>query len=154
MCSWIGGFWAGWSTSLKSHLAARILHGLGSATVEGLLPLIMQDIVFIHQRNRAIAAILACQGPLLTVFGHRRTVYRHQLLVAVDLLDHLGSWRARLVLYHRLCARDAQDAVQAGAEYVVPPPPPPPSPPLPPRPFSVHIYYTCAADYSLISPGP
>lgn len=69
MCSWIGGFWAGYSTSLQTHLMARVLHGIGSATVEGLLPLIMQDMVFIHQRNRAIAAILACQGPLMTIFG-------------------------------------------------------------------------------------
>jgi MFS family permease len=69
MCSWIGGFWAGYSTSIQSHLAARIIHGLGSATVEGLLPLIMQDMVFIHQRNRSIAAIMACQGPVMTIFG-------------------------------------------------------------------------------------
>ena len=69
MCSWIGGFWAGYSNSLQSHLAARIIHGLGSATVEGLLPLIMQDMVFIHQRNRSIAAIMACQGPIMTIFG-------------------------------------------------------------------------------------
>src|SRR5262249_8649671 len=69
MCSWIGGIWAGYSTSLSTHLAARVVHGLGSATVEGLLPLIMQDMVFIHQRNRSIAAILACQGPVMTIFG-------------------------------------------------------------------------------------
>ena len=69
MFSWIGGFWAGFSTSLPTHIAARLVHGLGSATVEALLPLIMQDMVFIHQRNRAIAAILVCQGPMMTVFG-------------------------------------------------------------------------------------
>ncbi|OAA65699.1 major facilitator superfamily transporter [Niveomyces insectorum RCEF 264] len=69
MLSWIGGFWAGFSTSLHEHLCARVVHGLGSATVEALLPLVMQDIVFIHQRNRAIAAILACQGPMMAVFG-------------------------------------------------------------------------------------
>ncbi|CAK7212195.1 hypothetical protein SCUCBS95973_001361 [Sporothrix curviconia] len=69
MFSFIGGFLAAYSRSLKEHLAARVIHGLGSATVEALLPLIMQDMVFIHQRNRAIAAIMACQGPMLTIFG-------------------------------------------------------------------------------------
>ncbi|CAK7206138.1 hypothetical protein SEUCBS139899_008922 [Sporothrix eucalyptigena] len=69
MFSWIGGFLAAYSTSLKEHLAARVIHGLGSATVEALLPLVMQDMVFIHQRNRAIAAIMACQGPMMTIFG-------------------------------------------------------------------------------------
>ncbi|CAK7218216.1 hypothetical protein SBRCBS47491_003434 [Sporothrix bragantina] len=69
MFSWIGGFLAAYSRSLKEHLAARVIHGLGSATVEALLPLVMQDMVFIHQRNRAIAAIMACQGPMMTIFG-------------------------------------------------------------------------------------
>ncbi|ERT00551.1 hypothetical protein HMPREF1624_03925 [Sporothrix schenckii ATCC 58251] len=69
MFSWIGGFLAAYSQSLKEHLAARVIHGLGSATVEALLPLVMQDMVFIHQRNRAIAAIMACQGPMMTIFG-------------------------------------------------------------------------------------
>ncbi|KAH8885590.1 major facilitator superfamily transporter [Thozetella sp. PMI_491] len=68
-CSWAGGFWAGASQSLYSHIAARVLHGLGSGAVEALLPLIVQDMVFIHQRNRAIAAIIASQGPVLVLFG-------------------------------------------------------------------------------------
>lgn len=60
-CSWIGGFWAGSSTSLEQHMAARILHGLGSGAVEALLPLIVQDMVFLHQRNRAVSAVIASQ---------------------------------------------------------------------------------------------
>ncbi len=60
-CSWAGGFWAGASQSLNQHIAARVLHGLGSGAVEALLPLIVQDMVFIHQRNKAIAAIFATQ---------------------------------------------------------------------------------------------
>jgi len=70
MCSWIGGFWAGYSTTLQTHLYARVLHGIGTATAEGLLPLIMQDFVFIHQRNRAIAAILACQVRISSTEHH------------------------------------------------------------------------------------
>lgn len=46
--SWASGFWAGASTSLTSHIAARVFHGLGSGAVEALLPLIVQDIMFIH----------------------------------------------------------------------------------------------------------
>lgn len=59
--SWASGFWAGASTSLTSHIAARVFHGLGSGAVEALLPLIVQDIMFIHQRNKAVAAIIAAQ---------------------------------------------------------------------------------------------
>ncbi|KAH8891948.1 major facilitator superfamily transporter [Thozetella sp. PMI_491] len=67
--SWAGGFWAGYSTSLNSHIAARVFHGLGSGAVEALLPLIVQDMVFIHQRNKAIAAIISSQGPMIVLFG-------------------------------------------------------------------------------------
>lgn len=64
--AWTSGFWAGASTSLYSHIGARIFHGLGSGAVEALIPLIIQDLVFIHQRNRAIAAIFAAQVRTLT----------------------------------------------------------------------------------------
>ncbi|KAI1502292.1 major facilitator superfamily transporter [Biscogniauxia marginata] len=67
--SWAGGLWAGFSQSLESHLAARVIHGLGAGAVEALLPLIAQDIVFIHQRNRALSAIIASQGPIIIATG-------------------------------------------------------------------------------------
>lgn len=59
--AWTSGFWAGASTSLYSHIGARVFHGLGSGAVEALIPLIIQDLVFIHQRNKAIASIFAAQ---------------------------------------------------------------------------------------------
>lgn len=59
--AWAGGLWAGLSTSLDSHLAARAMMGLGAGAVEALIPLIVQDMVFIHQRNRAQSAIVASQ---------------------------------------------------------------------------------------------
>ncbi|CAJ2509921.1 Uu.00g058210.m01.CDS01 [Anthostomella pinea] len=62
--SWAGGLWAGCSGSLEAHLAARVVHGLGAGAVEALLPLIAQDMVFIHQRNRALSTIIASQGPI------------------------------------------------------------------------------------------
>ena len=55
LAAWSGGLWAGVSTSLLSHIAARCLQGLGAGAVEALIPLIIQDIMFIHERNRAIA---------------------------------------------------------------------------------------------------
>lgn len=67
--SWAGGFWAGYSTSLISHIAARVFHGLGSGAVEALLPLIVQDMMFVHQRNKALAAIIASQGPMIVALG-------------------------------------------------------------------------------------
>ncbi|KAF4480904.1 putative MFS-type transporter [Colletotrichum fructicola Nara gc5] len=67
--SWAGGFWAGYSKSLTSHIAARVFHGLGSGAVEALLPLIVQDMMFLHKRNKAVASIIASQGPMIVLFG-------------------------------------------------------------------------------------
>lgn len=60
-CAWIGGLWAGLSTSLDSHLAARAMQGLGAGAVEALIPLVVQDIVFLHQRNKAMSAVVSSQ---------------------------------------------------------------------------------------------
>ena len=70
--AWGGGLWAGFSTSLESHLVARCFQGLGAGTVESLLPLIVQDMMFIHQRNTAIAAISASQGLIIVSLGIAR----------------------------------------------------------------------------------
>jgi hypothetical protein len=37
-------------------LGARCIQAVGSGTVESLLPFIIQDIVFYHQRNAVISA--------------------------------------------------------------------------------------------------
>jgi MFS family permease len=68
-CAWAGGLWAGLSNSLNQHLAARVLQGLGAGAVEALIPLIVQDMVFIHQRNRAMSAIVASQGIIIIGLG-------------------------------------------------------------------------------------
>lgn len=65
----LSGFWAGASHSLNEHIAARVFHGLGSGTVEALIPLIIQDFTFLHQRNKAIAAVFSAQGPMIVLFG-------------------------------------------------------------------------------------
>jgi MFS family permease len=67
--AWAGGLWAGFSRSLYSHIAARCMQGLGAGAVEALIPLIVQDMMFIHQRNRAIASITASQGLIIVSLG-------------------------------------------------------------------------------------
>lgn len=69
VCAWAGGLWAGLSSSLPSHLMARAIQGLGAGAVEALIPLIIQDISFIHQRNRAMSAIVSSQGIFIVGFG-------------------------------------------------------------------------------------
>lgn len=70
--AWSGGLWASFSTSLDSHLAARALQGLGAGAVEALIPLIVQDMMFIHQRNGAISVISAGQGLFIVSLGIAR----------------------------------------------------------------------------------
>jgi len=67
--AWSGGFWAGLSRSLESHIAARCLQAIGAGAVEALIPLIVQDIVFIHQRNRAMSSIWSAQGLIIVSLG-------------------------------------------------------------------------------------
>lgn len=65
----IGALWAGASQSLPSHLLARCLQALGAGTVESLIPFIIQDMVFVHQRNAWISGIFAAQGLIIIVLG-------------------------------------------------------------------------------------
>ncbi|KAF6831254.1 major facilitator superfamily transporter [Colletotrichum musicola] len=65
----IGAVWAGSSRSLPSHLLARCVQAVGAGTVESLIPFILQDMVFVHQRNSWISAIFAAQGIIIIVLG-------------------------------------------------------------------------------------
>ncbi|KAF2096178.1 major facilitator superfamily transporter [Rhizodiscina lignyota] len=67
--AWTGGFWAGCSKSLESHIVARCVQAIGAGAVEALIPLIVQDLVFIHQRNNAMSAIWATQGLIMIGLG-------------------------------------------------------------------------------------
>ncbi|KAF2427133.1 MFS general substrate transporter [Tothia fuscella] len=64
-----GGFWAGSSRSLESHIAARCVQAVGAGAVEALIPLTVQDMVFIHQRNTAMSAIWSTQGLIIVSLG-------------------------------------------------------------------------------------
>lgn len=77
-----GVIWAGHSTSLNSHLGARCIQAVGAGTVESLLPFIIQDIVFYHQRNTAISAVFVIQGLIIVGLG----------IVAPYVIGYL-SWR-------------------------------------------------------------
>ena len=61
LLAWTGAIWAGKSQSLGSHLGARSLQAIGAGTVESLIPLVLQDVVFIHERNRCFSAVWAAQ---------------------------------------------------------------------------------------------
>ncbi|KAI9662568.1 MAG: hypothetical protein M1821_008735 [Bathelium mastoideum] len=67
--AWAGSLWAGSSTSLNSHIAARCVQGLGAGTVEALVPLVVQDFVFIHRRNTAISAVWSWQAAIIVTIG-------------------------------------------------------------------------------------
>ncbi|KAG6367709.1 hypothetical protein INS49_001904 [Diaporthe citri] len=67
--AWSGGLWAGYSTSLNSHLAAGAFQGLGAGAVEALVPLVIQDFMFIHERNRAISLVGTTQGLFVLSLG-------------------------------------------------------------------------------------
>lgn len=67
--AWAGGLWAGFSTSLNSHIAARVFQGFGAGAVEALIPLILQDMLFINQRNKAFSLISAGQGLFVVSIG-------------------------------------------------------------------------------------
>lgn len=67
--AWAGGLWAGFSTSLDSHIAARVFQGFGAGAVEALIPLILQDMLFINQRNKAFSLVSAGQGLFIVAIG-------------------------------------------------------------------------------------
>lgn len=69
VATWAGGFMAAASTSLGYHLAARCVQAFGVGAVEALIPLILQDIMFIHQRGKVLATFSASQSVFLVIFG-------------------------------------------------------------------------------------
>ncbi|KAK6221892.1 hypothetical protein LQW54_001112 [Pestalotiopsis sp. IQ-011] len=69
VATWAGGFMAAASTSFGYHLAARCVQAFGVGAVEALIPLILQDIMFIHQRGKVLATFAASQSIFLVIFG-------------------------------------------------------------------------------------
>lgn len=67
--AWAGGIWAAASQSLDAHIAARCFQGIGAGTIDALIPLIIQDFMFIHERNKAVAAVNASTGLIIVGLG-------------------------------------------------------------------------------------
>ncbi|CAK7228826.1 hypothetical protein SBRCBS47491_007042 [Sporothrix bragantina] len=67
---------------LYSHIAARCFMGLGTGAVESLVPLILQDMYYIHNRNTQIAIIWAWGGVVSGALGSASTY----------IVQHIG-WR-------------------------------------------------------------
>lgn len=65
----VGALWAGFSQSLASHIGARCVQAIGAGTVESLIPFIIQDMVFVHQRNTWISGVFAAQGIIIIALG-------------------------------------------------------------------------------------
>ncbi|KAL8359396.1 hypothetical protein RB601_007875 [Gaeumannomyces tritici] len=57
------------SPSLGSHLAARAVQGLGAGAVEALIPLVLQDMFFLHERNTWMSTIVSSQGVIIIALG-------------------------------------------------------------------------------------
>lgn len=58
---------------LYSHIAARCFVGLGSGAFETVVPLIVQDLNYIHRRNTLIALVWGVGGAVSAVFGTAST---------------------------------------------------------------------------------
>ncbi|OAQ97761.1 hypothetical protein LLEC1_00548 [Akanthomyces lecanii] len=73
---------SGFSTSLATHLVCRVIQAVGAGTIESLIPFILQDIIFFHQRNAAISVVFATQGLIIVALG-----------VAAPYVIGYASWR-------------------------------------------------------------
>lgn len=64
-----GCIWSGNSRSLDSHLAARCLQAVGAGTVESLIPFIISDLTYSHERNSWMSFVFATQGIIIVGLG-------------------------------------------------------------------------------------
>jgi MFS family permease len=64
-----GCVWSGNSQSLDSHLAARCLQAVGAGTVESLIPFVIADLTFSHERNTWMSFVFATQGLIIVALG-------------------------------------------------------------------------------------
>lgn len=65
----VGAIWAGFSQSLDSHLLARCVQAVGAGTVESLIPFVVADLTFDHQRNTWMSYVFATQGLIIVGLG-------------------------------------------------------------------------------------
>lgn len=82
---------SGFSNSFGVHLACRTIQALGAGTVESLIPFILQDMVFQHQRNLAVSVVFATQGLIIAILG-----------IASPYIIGYASWR--VIYFATACA--------------------------------------------------
>ncbi|KAH8884984.1 serine/threonine kinase 16 [Thozetella sp. PMI_491] len=74
--------WHALATSYESFLGARILTGLGAAANESVMPVVIADMKFLHQRGRYIGVYFYCYfmglflGPIISGAVAERTSWR------------------------------------------------------------------------------
>ena len=54
----LANVWQGLVTSYDSFIAARVISGLGAAANESIMPMVVADMLFVHQRGRSMALYL------------------------------------------------------------------------------------------------
>lgn len=60
--------WAATQNSYSSHLGARVLSGLATGASESLLPLMLSEVTFLHERGKVMAIYWGVQNILTGVF--------------------------------------------------------------------------------------
>ncbi|KAI7683978.1 MFS general substrate transporter [Hortaea werneckii] len=64
----VSTIWAATQNSYKSHLGARVLSGLTTGASESLLPLMLSEVTFLHERGKVMAVYWGIQNILTGVF--------------------------------------------------------------------------------------
>lgn len=54
----LANVWQGLVTSYPSFLGARVISGLGAAANESIMPMVVADLLFLHQRGSSMALYL------------------------------------------------------------------------------------------------
>ncbi len=54
----LANVWQGLVTSFGSFVGARVISGLGAAANESIMPMVVADVLFLHQRGRSMALYL------------------------------------------------------------------------------------------------
>lgn len=127
--AWAGGLWAGFSQSLDSHIAARVFQGFGAGAVEALIPLILQDMLFINQRNTAFSLVSAGQGLFIVAIGLTSPIIVVRLswryIYYITAITGIAVWIAMIFLVPETRWVRTQDELGTSEPSSLYPPPPP-----------------------------
>ncbi|KAH7033539.1 major facilitator superfamily domain-containing protein [Microdochium trichocladiopsis] len=71
--------WGGAQNSLEQHLGARILQGLATGASESLLPLMLTEVTFLHERSRVFALYWTVQNVVSSCLNLSSSYLVHDL---------------------------------------------------------------------------